>query len=266
LIMGKKKDKKEKKADKKYESMEQKMQQMQILGGSVPGWAYVKKANAQEDPLEALPSFKAFKKNDLNLILEAKKVKNLDLETKEWMFSLLKDNMRDIYAKSDTGWKEESKRKELFAPAAWHLIARDESSNKPVAFSHYRFDMDRDDDVLYCYDIQLEESVRRKGLGRFMLKVLELMMIKSNLLKMMVTVFKHNEGAVKLFKEVLKYEIDPRSPKDSPYEQFDIEILSRVNAKEKQSRKEIAEREAADEECRQACADKPVPAMRRGGG
>ena len=52
--MGKKKDKKEKKADKKYESMEQKMQQMQILGGSVPGWAYVKKANAQEDPVEAL--------------------------------------------------------------------------------------------------------------------------------------------------------------------------------------------------------------------
>ena len=61
MIVGKKKDKKEKKADKKYESMEQKMQQMQILGGSVPGWAYVKKANAQEDPLEALPSFKAFK-------------------------------------------------------------------------------------------------------------------------------------------------------------------------------------------------------------
>ena len=28
-----------------------------------------------------------------------------------------------------------------------------------------RFDMDREDDVLYCYDIQLEESVRRKGLG-----------------------------------------------------------------------------------------------------
>ena len=100
------------------------------------------------------------------------------------MFSLLKENMKDIYAKSDTGWKEESKRKELFAPAAWHLIARDESSNKPVAFSHFRssilyaneyvpqsqyynlrFDMDRDDDVLYCYDIQLEESVRRKGLG-----------------------------------------------------------------------------------------------------
>ena len=25
--------------------------------------------------------------------------------------------------------------------------------------------MDHDDDVLYCYEIQLEECVRRKGLG-----------------------------------------------------------------------------------------------------
>ena len=31
--------------------------------------------------------------------------------------------------------------------------------------------MDHDDDVLYCYEIQLEESVRRKGLGKFMMKV-----------------------------------------------------------------------------------------------
>ena len=27
--------------------------------------------------------------------------------------------------------------------------------------------MDHDDDVLYCYEIQLEECVRRKGLGSF---------------------------------------------------------------------------------------------------
>ena len=43
-------------------------------------------------------------------------------------------------------------------------------SNEYVPQSQYynlRFDMDRDDDVLYCYDIQLEESVRRKGLGLF---------------------------------------------------------------------------------------------------
>ena len=36
----------------------------------------------------------------------------------------------------------------------------------------YRFDMDHDDDVLYCYEIQLEECVRRKGLGVYTLFVL----------------------------------------------------------------------------------------------
>ena len=34
-----------------------------------------------------------------------------------------------------------------------------------------RYDMDFDDDVLYCYEIQLEESCRGKGLGKFMMKV-----------------------------------------------------------------------------------------------
>ena len=28
-----------------------------------------------------------------------------------------------------------------------------------------RYDMDHDDDVLYCYEIQTEENMRRKGLG-----------------------------------------------------------------------------------------------------
>ena len=63
-----------------------------------------------------------------------------------------------------------------------------------------RYDMDHDDDVLYCYEIQLEDSVRRKGLGKFMMKVLELMMIKSDLLKIMCTVFK----------ETRKYEVTQR--------------------------------------------------------
>ena len=33
--------------------------------------------------------------------------------------------------------------------------------------------MDFDDDVLYCYEIQLEESCRGKGLGKFMMKVIK---------------------------------------------------------------------------------------------
>ena len=35
-----------------------------------------------------------------------------------------------------------------------------------MAYSHFRYDMDHDDDVLYCYEIQTEQKMRRKGLGR----------------------------------------------------------------------------------------------------
>ena len=60
-----------------------------------------------------------------------------------------------------------------------------------------------------------------------MMKVLELMMMKNDLLKIMLTVFKHNDTASSFFKDVLKYEIDETCPYDTVYEQFDYEILSR---------------------------------------
>lgn len=40
-----------------------------------------------------------------------------------------------------------------------------------------RFDMDFDDDVLYCYEIQLEPEVRRKGLGQ--INIYSLLIIKT---------------------------------------------------------------------------------------
>ncbi len=52
-----------------------------------------------------------------------------------------------------------------------YLIARDSASGDPLGFSHFRYDMDCDDEVLYVYEIQLEGKVRRKGLGRFMMQV-----------------------------------------------------------------------------------------------
>ena len=98
--------------------------------------------------------------------------------------------------------------------------------------------MDEDDDVLYVYEIQLEESVRKKGLGKFMMKVLELLMIKAEMTKIMATVFKHNPGAVDFFKKGLKFEVDETCPIDSIYEQFDYEIISRFNQRRKKMEEE----------------------------
>merc|ERR1719190_145448 len=202
------------------------------------GWSSVNKANSQGNPLDALPSFQVYNRNDVNLVIEAKRVTDLDNETRTWIVDLMERNMKEVYVKSEWGWNAENKKTELMEEAAWYLLAREAESNKPVAFSHFRFDMDHDDDVLYCYEIQLEESVRRKGLGKFMMKVLELLMMKNDLLKIMLTVFKHNDVASKFFKEVLKFEIDETCPYDTVYEQFDYEILSRFNLKEKKKRED----------------------------
>ena len=62
----------------------------------------------------------------------------------------------------------------MFDDRAWYLIARStasEDAGKVLAFAHYRFDMDYDDEVLYVYEIQLEDCVKRKGLGKFMMQV-----------------------------------------------------------------------------------------------
>jgi len=246
--MGKKPNVKAKERKAERKAMEMKMNS---------GVFSIKKANAQPDPLEPLPSFKKFERNGVDLVLEAKRAGSLDTSTKDWIFDLMERNMKEMYSKSEWGWNEDNKRKELNEDAAWFLIAREKETEVPVAFSHFRFDMDHDDDVLYCYEIQLEECVRRKGLGKFMMKVLELMMIKNDLLKIMLTVFKHNDIASSFFKDVLKYEIDETCPYDTVYEQFDYEILSRFNAKEKKIRDENKEVEDCCE---------PKPNKGKGGG
>jgi hypothetical protein len=46
--------------------------------------------------------------------------------------------------------------------------------------------------------LQIEKGFRRKGLGRFMMKVLELLAIKADMLKIMATIFKNDKPEVSL--------------------------------------------------------------------
>lgn len=194
--------------------------------------ALVKVANDASDPLENLPSFKKYNKNELEVELAAERITDLDEETKKWLLNLITLNMKALYEESEWGWKEATKREEMFDDRARYLIARstaEENAGKVLAFAHFRFDMDYDDEVLYVYEIQLEDCVKRKGLGKFMMQVLEIMAFKADMRKIMLTCFKHNPAAQKFFKGALKYEIDETCPTDDVYEQFDYEIISKFN-------------------------------------
>uniref|UniRef100_A0A8P0NZ79 N-alpha-acetyltransferase 40 n=2 Tax=Canis lupus familiaris TaxID=9615 RepID=A0A8P0NZ79_CANLF len=190
--------------------------------------AKVDAANRLGDPLEAFPVFKKYDRNGLNVSIECKRVSGLEPATVAWAFDLTKTNMQTMYEQSEWGWKDREKREEMTDDRAWYLIAW-ESSSVPVAFSHFRFDVECGDEVLYCYEVQLESKVRRKGLGKFLIQILQLMANSTQMKKVMLTVFKHNHGAYQFFREALQFEIDDSSPSMSGCcgEDCSYEILSR---------------------------------------
>ena len=57
-----------------------------------------------------------------------------------------------------------------------YLMCYDDNGNM-IAMCHFRFDTDEDVEVLYCYEIQLLKAARGKGLGKFLMQTLELMVI-----------------------------------------------------------------------------------------
>nr|XP_031546679.1 N-alpha-acetyltransferase 40 isoform X1 [Vicugna pacos]XP_031546680.1 N-alpha-acetyltransferase 40 isoform X1 [Vicugna pacos]XP_031546681.1 N-alpha-acetyltransferase 40 isoform X1 [Vicugna pacos]XP_031546682.1 N-alpha-acetyltransferase 40 isoform X1 [Vicugna pacos] len=164
--------------------------------------AKVDAANRLGDPLEAFPVFKKYDRNGLNVSIECKRVSGLEPATVDWAFDLTKTNMQTMYEQSEWGWKDREKREEMTDDRAWYLIAW-ENSSVPVAFSHFRFDVECGDEVLYCYEVQLESKVRRKGLGKFLIQILQLMANSTQMKKVMLTVFKHNHGAYQFFREAL---------------------------------------------------------------
>ena len=169
-----------------------------------------------------------FSKNGLDLTLSTKRVSDLNHDGKEFIIDLLAKNMKKLYEDSEWGWNDKNKREEMLDEKAWYLLA--ETSDGTIAgYSHFRYDMDFDDEVVYVYEIQIDSTYQRKGLGRFMMQVLEMLAFKADMRKIMLTVFKHNPEAENFFKKTMKYEIDETCPIDDVVEQYDYEILSKFN-------------------------------------
>ena len=188
----------------------------------------VKTADLVENPLEGLIAFQKFSRNDLDLRIECKMVKHLSDEEFDVAFSLIERNMRSLYDSSSWGWNENGKKEEMREDNARYLLAFD-TDDKIVAMSHFRFDVDDDLEILYCYEVQLAEEVRRKGLGKFLMQILELMAVRAKMKKVILTVFKANEKAVDFFTRKMKYTVDDTSPQfqDEDYENYDYEIYSK---------------------------------------
>lgn len=63
------------------------------------------------------------------------------------------------YKRSQDGWKERKKKKEMTQETSRYLIAYN-AEDKPVAFTHFQFDMDYGRQVLYWW---AERVIRMNG-------------------------------------------------------------------------------------------------------
>ena len=154
--------------------------------------------------------------------------------------------MSEHYKSSQWGLDLQSKAKELKHKKARFLIAtldndsmstsssptKDSTTPDIVAFAHFRFDFDDDDQpshpVLYVYELHVHPSYQRYGIGRRLMSIMELMAMRSSMSHVMLTVFTHNKQALKFYSEKMKYSIADSSPSnfgEEGAEPADYEIL-----------------------------------------
>jgi len=110
----------------------------------------INKANTLANPFETLQEFHEYITKDNNLIkLDCVKAKRASSKCFSWILDIMERNMKDMYEQSSWSWNAAEKQAELMEETAWYLVAS--SDDKFLGFSHFRFDIDNGDVVLYWY-------------------------------------------------------------------------------------------------------------------
>lgn len=137
------------------------------------------------------PALMKYNKNGLDLCIEFST--RLSKEDAEWAFGLVQENMEEKYDASGYGWDDDDKYRELTEKGTRFLVARewpagDEEKGEPVAFAHFRFtvqgeviDQMAGEASLHIFDIHVEEHSQRKGLGKHLITLLELIARRENM-------------------------------------------------------------------------------------
>jgi len=151
---------------------------------------------------------------------------------KQYIQALLKVNMEETYGPEEWPAEEKSKRREMVSPDACYIFvkqacsssgaASSEATSKDllwksegdpvVAFVQYRFVVEYEVPALYVYEIQVEQVVQGKGLGKFLMQFLELIARKNAMKAVLLTVQKRNVRALAFYTGKLRYTIAAISP------------------------------------------------------
>ncbi|OVA11598.1 GNAT domain [Macleaya cordata] len=191
-------------------------------------------ASIDKDHLQLFPPFRQYNRNGLSVYLESGYGSQLSSPMKQYIQNLLKVNMEGLYG-SEWPTEEKVKRREMVAPEARYIFVRearnasvDEISPKAkeekncsrwmgdgdpvVGFVEYRYIVEEEIPVAYVYELQLEHHVQGKGLGKFLMQLIELIARKNRMSAVMLTVQKANLLAMNFYTSKLRYMISTISP------------------------------------------------------
>ncbi|WCJ31412.1 N-alpha-acetyltransferase 40 [Euphorbia peplus] len=186
----------------------------------------IKAACAKKDHLASFPSFSSFDKNGLSVVLKSGSGDKLSSSVKHHLQKILKDNMERHYT-NEWDTEEKVKRRELATPEARYIFAYeashnhdasnndimlDKESHLSVGFVHFRFTLEEEIPVLYVYEIQLESHVQGRGLGKLLMRLIELIARKNCMSAVILTVQKANVVAMDFYTTKLGYSISSISP------------------------------------------------------
>ncbi|XP_059612027.1 N-alpha-acetyltransferase 40 [Phlebotomus argentipes] len=180
----------------------------------------IAKACNASDALESLSEMFSYTRDDFRVRLRAWRKAEIPQKTLKWAIKLAERNVGPFYSSCSLGWQPKIKQADLNKHWARYLIAYTEDGGDPVAYCMFRFDMDHGRSVLYCYEAQLEESARRKGLGSHMMRILECAAAQWHMEKVVLTVLKNNPSGMNFFRKI-GYSTDETSPgreESAPYE------------------------------------------------
>ena len=144
---------------------------------------------------DLLPQLLVYQRNELDLTVRFFTGSSLTKDLRQFMFRLAKKNHRAIADASGYGWDDDEYKEALKAPEQRYLAAFD-SEGSPVAFINFEFSLQGAlvDEMagvpsLLVQDLQTQKAVRRKGLGRHLLSLVQLIAKKRNLSTVAAKVF-----------------------------------------------------------------------------
>ncbi|KAH0749775.1 hypothetical protein KY290_029007 [Solanum tuberosum] len=219
---------------KSKKNRDKKMTRKEILEKKKKVQEIIKAAVSQTDPFSSFPTFRHYKKKDLSVYLDSGCGDSLSSPVKQYIQNLLKVNMEASYG---TEWpvEEKVKRREMVSSEARYIFVYEISNvdanitlklskkgrcnadgmddkGHLVAFVHYRFTIEEEIPVLYVYELQLEHRVQGKGLGKFLMVLIELIAQKGKMSAVVLTVQKANMIAMNFYRNKLRYLISTMSP------------------------------------------------------